>query len=63
MKPGVNPGAVDVLNGMRSGNSFIVQGDLITALEFQAKTNWHANIMSANAAPMGQALPVKPGKR
>jgi hypothetical protein len=63
VKPGVNPTAMDVLNGLRSGNSFIVQGDLITALEFEARTNWHANIMSANAAAMGQTLPVKPGEK
>jgi hypothetical protein len=43
--------AQDVLNGMRSGNSFIVQGDLIRGLQFTAKS-------VGEEANMGEILTV-----
>ncbi len=52
-----NPTAQDVLNGMRSGNSFIVQADLIRGLKFTAKAAGH------EAATIGEQLTVVPGQR
>ena len=43
------------LNGMRSGNSFIVQGDLIRGLDFTAQG-------SGPAANMGEKLTVSPNQ-
>lgn len=48
-----NPSAQDVLDGMRSGNSFIVQGDLIRGLKFIAKAG-------GSEATMGEVLTVAP---
>lgn len=48
-----NATAQDVLNGMRSGNSFIVQGDLIRGLQFTAQA-------TGPQATMGEQLIVAP---
>ncbi len=48
--------AQDVLDGMRSGNSFIVQGDLIRGLKFTASAK-------GPEADMGEVLTVKSGDR
>ncbi len=45
----------DVINGMRSGNSFIVEGDLIRGLQFTAKG-------TGPSATMGERLTVGPNK-
>jgi hypothetical protein len=50
------PTARDVLRGMRSGNSYIVMGDLITELEFTAQVGF-------KKATMGETLYVKPGAK
>jgi hypothetical protein len=50
-----NPSAQDVLDGMRSGNSFIVQGDLIRGLKFTAKAR-------GSEATIGEVLTVAPGE-
>jgi hypothetical protein len=50
------PTAQDVLNGMRSGNSFIVQGDLIRGLDFTAKGYG----LPAN---MGEKLTIGPNQK
>jgi hypothetical protein len=42
-----------IVDGLRSGNSFVVTGDLITALEFSAQ-------YGSEKATMGQTLPVVP---
>ena len=47
------PTPQDVLNGMRSGNSYIVQGDLIRGLDFTARA-------AGPAANMGEILTVDP---
>ncbi len=44
-----------IVDGLRSGNSFAVQGDLIRALDFQAKGG-------SSPATMGQTLTVKKGQ-
>jgi hypothetical protein len=46
----------DILNGMKSGKSFSVFGDLINALEFKAVDN-------ARKAEMGEDLKVKKGQK
>jgi hypothetical protein len=51
--------AQDVLDGMRSGNSFIVEGDLIRGLQFTA-TAWGCGHPEAN---MGEVLTVRPGQK
>jgi hypothetical protein len=48
--------AQDVLNGMRSGNSFIVQGDLIRGLDFTVKG-------PGPKANMGEKLTVGPNQK
>jgi hypothetical protein len=50
------PTPQDVLNGMRSGNSFIVEGDLIRGLEFTAKA-------AGQPATMGEKLTVGPNQK
>ena len=50
------PTPQDVLDGMRSGNSFIVEGDLIRGLQFTAKAE-------GPEATMGEQLTVAPGKK
>jgi hypothetical protein len=50
------PTVQDVLNGMRGGNSFIVQGDLIRGLEFTAKGY-------GLPASMGEKLIVGPNQK
>jgi hypothetical protein len=42
-----------ILDGLRSGNSFVVSGDLINALEFDAQYD-------SSKATMGETLPVAP---
>ena len=49
------PTPQDVLTGMRSGNSFVVQGDLIRGLDFTAQG-------SGPAANMGEKLTVSPNQ-
>lgn len=49
-----NPSAQDVIDGLRSGNSYVVQGDLIEELEFTAKAK-------KDSVTMGQTLNVKAG--
>ena len=52
--------AQNVLNGMRSGNSFIVQGDLIRDLKFTATVlGWGPD----RDATMGEFLTVRPKQR
>ena len=51
-----NPTAQDVIDGMRSGNSFIVEGDLIRGLQFTAKAQ-------GPEATMGEELTVAPRKK
>jgi hypothetical protein len=51
------PTPQDVLNGMRSGNSFIVEGDLIRGLKFTAKAE------TGPEATMGEQLIVGPKKK
>jgi hypothetical protein len=46
--------ASDLLDGMRSGNMFLVQGDLINALDFEAKTD-------STSVGMGSSLAAAPG--
>lgn len=46
-----NPSPQDIIDGIRSGNSFVVQGDLIDALEFTATAG-------RERATMGQTLKV-----
>jgi hypothetical protein len=46
--------AADVVNGMRSGNSFAVHGDLIDGLDFTARSR-------DDVATMGQTLEVRRG--
>ena len=53
MKSVSKPTPQDVLTGMRSGNSFVVQGDLIRRLDFTAQG-------SGPAANMGEKLTVSP---
>jgi hypothetical protein len=48
--------AQDVVDGLRSGNSFIVQGDLIRGLKFTAKAE-------GPEATMGEVLTVRHGKK
>jgi hypothetical protein len=56
VKTNKQPTPQDVLNGMRSGNSFVVQGDLIRGLDFTAKgTGPEAN--------MGEKLLVGPNQK
>ena len=50
------PSSQDVLDGMRSGNSFIVEGDLIRGLKFTAKAE-------GPEATMGEELTVNPKKK
>jgi hypothetical protein len=50
------PTPQDVLNGMRSGNSFVVQGDLIRGLDFTAKA-------TGPEANMGEKLTVGPNQK
>jgi hypothetical protein len=50
------PTAQDVLNGMRGGNSFVVQGDLIRGLAFTARA-------AGPAAAMGEKLTVGPNQK
>ena len=54
----------DILNGMRSGNSFAVHGDLINELDFRV---FHGvsvkNQSSANFATMGETLRIERGDR
>ncbi len=52
----IKPSAQDVLDGMRSGNSYIVEGDLIRGLQFTAKAE-------GPEATMGEQLTVAPGKK
>jgi hypothetical protein len=57
--------AQDILNGMRSGNSYVVQGDLIDGLEFTAtraaKTSWGWRLMEDGEKTMGETLKVQEG--
>ncbi|HMK56050.1 MAG TPA: hypothetical protein VK448_05375 [Dissulfurispiraceae bacterium] len=54
----------DVINGLRSGNSFSVHGDLINALDFRV---FHGasvgNHSDDNFAAMGEALDVRKGEK
>ena len=56
MKSVSKPTPQDVLNGMRSGNSFVVQGDLIRGLDFTARA-------AGPAANMGEKLTVSPNQK
>ncbi len=51
-----HPAAQAILNGMRSGNSFAVEGDLIRDLQFTAKA-------TGPAANMGEKLTVGPNQK
>ncbi|MFC1883804.1 hypothetical protein ACFL2O_03440, partial [Thermodesulfobacteriota bacterium] len=57
--------AQDILDGMRSGNSFVVMGDLVDGLKFQAtgmkQMFWGLKIMNNTPKTMGQTLFVNPG--
>jgi len=57
--------AQDIVNGMRSGNSFVVQGDLIDGLEFSAvraeKTSWGWRLIERSEKTMGETLEVRAG--
>jgi hypothetical protein len=48
------PSAQEIVDGLRSGDSFVVMGDLINALDFQAK-------YKSTAATMGQELQADRG--
>lgn len=50
-----DPSPQDVIDGIHSGNAYVVQGDLIDDLEFTAQ-------FRGKTATMGQTLRVKPGK-
>ncbi|MEE4112586.1 MAG: hypothetical protein V2I40_07195, partial [Desulfobacteraceae bacterium] len=52
-----NPKPQDIIDGMRSGNSFTVMGDLIDDLEFTISRN-----ANGKGATMGETLTVKAGK-
>jgi hypothetical protein len=56
--PGAHPfgpvRARDIVDGLRSGNSFVVMGDLINALEFEAKHRF-------SSVTMGQVLRIDRG--
>jgi hypothetical protein len=52
-----NPTPRDIIDGLRSGNSFVVQGDLIDDLRFRAKAG-----VSGDIATMGETLYVTPGE-
>ena len=56
VKSNKKPTPQDILNGMRSGNSFVVQGDLIRGLDFTAKA-------SGPEAHMGEKLVVGPNQK
>jgi len=49
-----NPTVQDIVDGLRSGNSYIVQGDLIDKLEFTVTAN-------GREATMGETLKIKHG--
>jgi hypothetical protein len=49
-----NPTAFDIIDGLSSGNSYVVMGDLIQELEFTVAAN-------GNTATMGQKLFINPG--
>ncbi|EFK08897.1 conserved hypothetical protein [delta proteobacterium NaphS2] len=51
-----NPSPQDVIDGLRSGNSYVVQGDLIEELEFTVQAK-------KETATMGQKLYVKAGDK
>ena len=51
-----NPTPQDVIDALRSGNGYVVQGDLIKELEFTAQAK-------RNKATMGQKLYVKAGEK
>ena len=50
-----NPGPQDIINAMRSGNSFTTMGDLIDDLEFTIGTGWRQE------ANMGETLTTRHG--
>ncbi len=45
-----------IVNGLRSGNSFVVEGDLIDGLDFHAGNFWYTN--KKHGASMGETLSV-----
>ena len=49
----------DVINGLRSGNSFVVHGDLINALDFRV---FHGATVHNDSATMGETLRVGKGE-
>ena len=60
-----NYSAQDILNGMRSGNSYAVKGDLIDGLEFSAvraeNTSWGWRLIESSEKTMGEMLKVRAG--
>jgi hypothetical protein len=54
----------DVVNGLRSGNSFSAHGDLINALDFRVFPGASVkNQSDANSATMGETLVIPKGKK
>jgi hypothetical protein len=60
------PTQEDVLNGLRSGNTFSVHGDIVSDLDFRVfhgSANGNKKAAGHNNATMGETLPVEKGDK